>query len=315
MPTSSTMPNAERPAALLFEGAALPDGACLPAAPWTLPAAAVMLEADWPVLSGAEFDARLPVFDAQLPDAARSRLHAFKNEARRRQSLKARLGALLLARSLLTDLIDSAAPARYEEVPPFGPVIRLEGRSFFLTLAHTEGASTAAVSETPAGVDIERVRPVKRLADMTAFACGEAAGDWMRRRLEDADAAQLASAVDDFFGLWTLKECEIKMNRTAGALVNRPRVKARFSPENPARLRFEAQAPLQALRMACGENGSLRASFLCESPNLPFFGRLTPETLGIDPTDADAQAQAFLEALRAFAENAGSSTPPKAELP
>lgn len=307
MRTASMMTPADRPAALLFEGTALPDDACLPAEPRALPAAAVMLETDWPVLSDAEFGQRLPIFEAHLPDAARCRLQAFKNEGRRSQSLKARLGALLLAHRLLADLIDPAEPARYEEAPPFGPVIRLRGRAFFLTLAHTAGASAAAVSETPAGVDIERIRRVKRLADMTAFAYGEAAGSWMRRRLDDPDPTAPASAVDDFFALWTLKECEIKMNRTAGALVHRPRVKARFSAENPARLRFEAfaaQAPLQALRMACGKNGSLRASFLCESRSRPFFGRLTPETLGIGPTDADEQAEAFLAALQAFAAHA-----------
>lgn len=282
-----------------FEGSAAADNAVLPAgALGGTPAAAVVLEADWPVLSGAVFAAHLSTIEARLPDAARARLAAFKNLSRRQQSLKARLGALLLARQCLT------GPCRYEEAPPFGPVIQAGGKSFFLTLAHTDGAFAAALSETPAGIDVERVRPVKRLADMTAFAYGEAAGEAMRRRLKNASPFELDAAIDDFFSLWTLKECEIKMNRTAGALVHRPRVRAVFSSENETpQLRFETEgleAPVRAIRMACGQNRVFRAALLCESAQPPALGRLTPETLGIDPQDLGAQLAAILAALAAF---------------
>lgn len=288
-------------APLRFEGSAEAENARLPAGTlFGAPTAAVVLEADWPILSGAAFAAHQATIEAHLPEAARARLSAFQNPARRQQSLKARLGALLLAGKCLGL---PGRPGSYQEAPPFGPTIQTGGQTFFLTLAHTEGAYAAALSLTPAGVDVERVRPVKRLADMTAFAYGEAAGDWMRRRLEAASPAEREAAIDDFFALWTLKECEIKMNRTAGALVHRPRVRAVFAEtEGAAQLRFEAQGlaePVRAIRMACGDKGVFRAALLCESAQTPKLGRLTPETLGLDPRDLDAQLAALLAALNA----------------
>ena len=163
----------------------------------------------------------------KLPAACQRRLDAFTHPKRREQSLIARLAALCLAAAFVVNRSRDARQTEtlaYTEEPPYGPVLvdAKANRIAWLTLAHTTGGAAAALSLSSMGIDLERPRPVKRLAGVADFAFGEKAAHILeaaRGRLSETRFS------DIFFALWGVKESEIKMNRTPQSLSTHPRAK------------------------------------------------------------------------------------------
>ena len=68
-----------------------------------------------------------------------------------------------------------------------------------ISLSHTAGAVAVAASDTPVGVDVERVRLINPGLPRRVMSDGEY--DWFQRR---------GARPEDFFTLWTLKESYYK---------------------------------------------------------------------------------------------------------
>lgn len=68
-----------------------------------------------------------------------------------------------------------------------------------ISLSHTRGAAALALSDSPVGVDIERLRPIRENIDRRVMSGTEY--DWYVSR---------GAAAADFFVLWTLKESYYK---------------------------------------------------------------------------------------------------------
>lgn len=194
-----------------------------------LPAVVLLLtspEAAEPQAASAGFTSgELAVLERALPAASRARLAAFTHPKRRAQSFAARLAAGLLASCAAQNLAKNTPAGRealeFAEEPPYGPVLRRGAELVaWLTLAHTAGGAAASLSLKPMGIDLERPRPVKRLAGVASFVFGDAAA----RRLKDAQLRLPVERFEDiFFALWGAKESEIKMNRTPQPMALHPR--------------------------------------------------------------------------------------------
>ena len=73
----------------------------------------------------------------------------------------------------------------------------------FFNLSHTSGAILIGVSDSPVGVDVERLRPVAEKLPQRVLSAPEL--QWYRKR---------GSRREDFLTLWTLKESYYKLRGT-----------------------------------------------------------------------------------------------------
>lgn len=138
--------------------------------------------------------------EALLPEGTRRRLSAFTHQARRRQSLWGRLLALAEARRLGAKLV---------EEPPYPPYLLVSGKAVALSIAHTGAfvaVGTASGSDPVMGLDLEGVRPLRRLEAVCEMSLGAAA----RPTLE---ACRRTGSSDPFFFAWGLMESQVKLNR------------------------------------------------------------------------------------------------------
>ncbi|MGN1149532.1 MAG: hypothetical protein ACI4SY_02365 [Sutterella sp.] len=138
--------------------------------------------------------------EALLPDGTRQRLAAFTHQARRRQSLWGRFLALAEARRLGAELI---------EEPPYPPYLRMPGGALELSIAHTGtfvAVGTASPEDPVMGLDLEGVRPLRRLEAVCDMSLGIAA----RPTIE---ACRRTGSTDPFFFAWGLMESQVKLNR------------------------------------------------------------------------------------------------------
>lgn len=145
----------------------------------------------------ADLEGRL---EALLPDGTRRRLAAFTHQARRRQSLWGRLLALAEARRLGAELT---------EEPPYPPYLRVPGGTVALSIAHTGAfvaVGTACAQDPVMGLDLEGVRPLRRLEAVCGMSLGIAARPTQ-------EACRLTGSTDPFFFAWGLMESQVKLNR------------------------------------------------------------------------------------------------------
>ena len=83
----------------------------------------------------------------------------------------------------------------------------LSGTDLFVSIAHSGDKVACAVSENPVGIDIERIRPIKR--QLVDYVCVEeearyVLGQSRETLLQDGDTLQR------FFEVWTAKEAYFK---------------------------------------------------------------------------------------------------------
>lgn len=247
--------------------------------------------------------------EAKLPAACQRRLDAFTHPKRREQSFIARLAALCLAAAFVVNRSRDAGQAEmlaYTEEPPYGPVLvdASAHRIAWLTLAHTTGGAAAALSLSPMGIDLERPRPVKRLAGVADFAFGEKAAHILeaaRGRLSETRFS------DIFFALWGIKESEIKMNRTPQSLSTHPRAKMSLeeAPQRHGAALFVRTPDGQSLCPCFYAANDLRLSVLP-----PIVDSKLRATFEAPPAVFELQHPSpalFFDALDAFAE---SQSPP-----
>lgn len=126
-----------------------------------------------------------------LSPSRKAHIDRFRHEGAKRQSLA---GELVLRR-LLAQL---GIAAVIERLPSGQPV--LADRSRFVSIAHCDAHVVCAVSEKAIGIDIEKIRPVKK---------------GMAEKICTAEELQYVQGDDvRFFEIWTAKEAYFKMKGT-----------------------------------------------------------------------------------------------------
>lgn len=138
-------------------------------------------------LTEEEYDAAY----ASLSPSRKDHIDCFRHKGARRQSLA---GEILLHRLLRQLGIDTAI----ERLASGQPV--LADRSRFVSIAHCDDYVVCAVNETPVGIDIERIKPVKK---------------GMAERVCTPEELQYVQGDESrFFEVWTAKEAWFKMKGT-----------------------------------------------------------------------------------------------------
>lgn len=132
------------------------------------------------------------VYEALSPSRKRH-IDAFSNAAARRSSLA---GELLL-RKLLAEEGVLAVPERLPGGQPAVP-----GNPVFVSISHCDDRVVCAVSKTPVGIDIEKVRPIR--PGMAERVCTPEELRYVRAGEEEMR----------FFEIWTAKEAYFKMKGT-----------------------------------------------------------------------------------------------------
>ena len=129
----------------------------------------------------------------KLSPSRKEHMDAFSNAAARRCSLA---GELLLRRLLAAEGI-AAVP---ERLPSGQPV--LPGEPAFVSISHCDDRVVCAVSRTPVGIDIEKVRPIR--PGMMERVC----------TAEELRYLRSGNETERFFEVWTAKEAYFKMMGT-----------------------------------------------------------------------------------------------------
>jgi len=127
----------------------------------------------------------------------------------RRQEDRARsLAGELLARELLQKLgITGATLHRAANGQPW-----LTGCEKHISIAHCDQKVACAVSEDPVGIDIERIRPIKR--QLLRHVCVEEEARYVLGEYEGEDLLQQPEVLQRFFEIWTGKEAYFKKQGT-----------------------------------------------------------------------------------------------------
>lgn len=129
----------------------------------------------------------------KLSPSRKAHIDAFSNPAARRCSLA---GELLLRRLLL----DAGIEAVPERLPSGQPV--LPGNPAFVSISHCDDRVVCAVSRTPVGIDIEKIRPIR--PGMMERVC----------TTEELRYVRSGNEAERFFEVWTAKEAYFKMMGT-----------------------------------------------------------------------------------------------------
>lgn len=129
----------------------------------------------------------------ELSESRKKHIDAFSNPAARKNSLA---GELLL-RALLAQEGIRAVPERLSTGQPVLP-----GNEAFVSISHCDDRVVCAVSRTPVGIDIEKVRPIR--PGMMERVC----------TAEELRYVRSGSETERFFEVWTAKEAYFKMKGT-----------------------------------------------------------------------------------------------------
>lgn len=86
----------------------------------------------------------------------------------------------------------------YARMPRGKPYVRYDGGSLRMSVSHSANLVVVACSEQPCGIDIERQRPLPFSEDLAPF-------------LHPEEIRYLRHHPDDLLGLFTAKECHLKL--------------------------------------------------------------------------------------------------------
>ncbi|RZQ55905.1 hypothetical protein CWI82_00900 [Pseudidiomarina tainanensis] len=142
------------------------------------------------------FDTLLPALEAWVTEAEREAAQAYRQEPRQQQFLA---GRGLLRWLVCTTWHCAAGAVSITRQENGAPLLSVGGQTWQCSISHTKGAVLVAASpEYVVGVDVERIKPRKRLAELVAnyqdgFFADLSAEHWQR-----------------FFERWTLAEAVTK---------------------------------------------------------------------------------------------------------
>lgn len=147
---------------------------------------------NWRIAAVADFsEAELAAAYDTLSPSRKAHIDQFRHAGARAQSLAAEA----LLRRLLGQLGIDAAVVRL----PSGQPVLADG-SAFISIAHCEDYVVCAVNPSPIGIDIEKIRPVKK---------------GMAEKICTAEELQYVQESEErFFEVWTAKEAYFKMQGT-----------------------------------------------------------------------------------------------------
>lgn len=137
-----------------------------------------------------------------LSETAKTRVNRYKRDDDKKRSL---LAQMLLSKLMSQNNIE--AKLKYEENGR--PVF--ENTEYFLSLSHSGEVAFSAVSKSPVGIDVEKIRPIsKSLIDRV---CVDEEKDYVlcdftitdEKNIDDPDVMKR------FFEIWTAKEAYFKM--------------------------------------------------------------------------------------------------------
>lgn len=147
---------------------------------------------DWLICRTCDFsDREYAAVYTQLSHSRKVHIDAFTNEGARKCSLA---GELLL-RKLLAQ---KGIPSIPERAPSGQPV--LPDNAAFVSISHCDDWVVCAVSSTPVGIDIEKIRPVRQ--------------GMAQRVCTPEELAYVGQDMTRFFEIWTAKEAYFKMKGT-----------------------------------------------------------------------------------------------------
>ena len=137
-----------------------------------------------------------------LSGVAKKRVDRYKRDDDRKRSL--------LAHMLLKKLMNEnniSAQLLYEENGR--PVF--ENNEYFLSLSHSGEVAFSAVSETPLGIDVEKIRPVSK--NLVNRVCVDEEKDYVLGDFSLTDEKEICDpdVLKRFFEIWTAKEAYFKM--------------------------------------------------------------------------------------------------------
>lgn len=151
-----------------------------------------------------DFDTLLPALDAWVTQAERDAAQTYRQQPRQQQYLAGRG----LLRWLVCQTWHCAAGAVAISRQENGaPLLTVGGQSWQCSISHTQGAVLVAASpEYVVGVDVERIKPRKRLADLV--------NQYQGGFFADVDPSNW----EQFYQRWTLAEAVTKAQQ--GLLLN-----------------------------------------------------------------------------------------------
>ncbi len=122
------------------------------------------------------------------------------------------------------------------------PAIEYPQTQLQFNLSHTKEMMMCAVSHRPVGVDVERLRTLKRQAKFAARFFSPQENEWLKN-------APSAKYLDAFFAIWTGKEAYLK---ACGDGITRPLsgIDIAFPADAPPFLRAVADRPADTARWA-----------------------------------------------------------------
>ncbi|OZB05348.1 MAG: hypothetical protein B7X54_05705 [Idiomarina sp. 34-48-12] len=143
-----------------------------------------------------DFDTLLPALEAWVTDAEREASQAYRQEPRQQQFIAGRG----LLRWLVCNTWHCAAGAVSITRQENGaPLLSVGGQNWECSISHTKGAVFVAASpEYVVGVDVERIKPRKRLAELVA--------NYQDGFFADVDP----DSWEEFYERWTLAEAVTK---------------------------------------------------------------------------------------------------------
>lgn len=143
----------------------------------------------WLILRTADFsEAQYAAVYDRLSPSRRAHIDSFRHTGARRRSLT---GELALRTLLAQEGID-AVP---ERLPSGQPV--LQGSDLCVSISHCDDLVACAISDSPIGIDVEKIRPVKPAM--------------IERVCTPEELAWVGEDRERFFAVWTAKEAYFKM--------------------------------------------------------------------------------------------------------
>ncbi len=140
------------------------------------------------------------IFEA-LSDSRKARICRFKKEDDRRRSLMA---TYLVGKLLEISGCGKAALENDEKGRPY-----LKGSDLFISISHSLEGVACAVSETPIGIDTEKIRPVKK--GLIEYACTKKEAEYILSDFTDTEKDITEDPVmQRFYTVWTAKEAYFK---------------------------------------------------------------------------------------------------------
>ena len=134
------------------------------------------------------------VYHALTP-SRKAHIDRMKIEDDRKRSLMA---TFLLNKLLLSEGIQAEIET-CESGKPF-----INGHNLHVSISHSDQAVVCALSDTPVGIDVEKIKPVSK--KLIEYVCTRAEADYVLSGKETVDEI----AINRFFEVWTAKEALFK---------------------------------------------------------------------------------------------------------